>query len=310
MSYNTRAEQDILYRNRLPNFFTAENSDLLYRGFDPIALQLGPVAIHWYGLMYLIGFAAAWFLLRRRAGQEDSVLTVDRVDDLLFYGAIGVIVGGRVGSMLFYNFGQFIDNPLSLFKIWEGGMSFHGGLLGVAFATWLYARKIGVPWWRLNDFVAPVACIGLGAGRIGNFINGELWGGPAAVPWAMQIDCTNNRFFDLCFNQLDLPPGTLLTPPLHPSPLYEAALEGLLLFAVLWVFSSRRRPTGAVTGVFLLGYGLARFMVEMVRLPDSHIDYLAFGWVTMGHVLSFPMIVGGSLLLLLAYWRRNPGSPG
>ena len=310
MSYNTRAGQDILYRNRLPNFLTPENSDLLYPEFDPIIVQLGPVAIRWYGLMYLIGFAAAWYLLRKRAGREGAVMTADRVDDLLFYGVLGVIVGGRVGSMLFYNFGQFIDNPLSLFKIWEGGMSFHGGMLGVAFATWLYARKTGVTWWRLNDFVAPVVGIGLGTGRIGNFINGELWGGPAEVPWAMQIDCTNIRFADLCFNQLDLPRGTLLTPPLHPSPLYEAALEGLVLFVVLWAFSSRARPTGAVTGLFLLGYGLARFTVEMVRLPDSHIDYLAFGWVTMGHVLTLPMIVGGILLLGLAYRRRTPVKVG
>jgi len=163
---------------------------LQYSGFDPIALQLGPVAIRWYGLMYLIGFAAAWFLLRRRASQPGAVVPVDKVDDLLFYGAIGVIIGGRLGYMLFYNFGQVVDDPLSLLRIWQGGMSFHGGFLGVAVATWLYARKLGCTWWQLNDFAAPMACLGLGAGRIGNFINGELWGRPGAVPWAMQVDCT------------------------------------------------------------------------------------------------------------------------
>jgi len=258
---------------------------LQYPGFDSIALQLGPVAIRWYGLMYLIGFAVAWYLLRRRARQPGAVVPADKVDDLLFYSAVGVIVGGRLGYMLFYNLGHVIDDPLSLLKIWQGGMSFHGGFLGVAVATWLFARKLGCTWWQLNDFVAPVASLGLGAGRIGNFINGELWGRPGDVPWAMQVDCTNPNFFDLCFEQLKLPHDTLWTPPLHPSPLYEAALEGFLLFAVVWIFSSRPRPVRSVTGVFLLGYGLSRFSVEMVRLPDSHIDYLAFGWVTMGHVL-------------------------
>jgi phosphatidylglycerol:prolipoprotein diacylglycerol transferase len=278
---------------------------LQYLGFDPIALQLGPVAIRWYGLMYLIGFVAAWFLLRRRAARPGALVPLEKIDDLLFYSAIGVIVGGRLGYMLFYNFDQVIDNPLNLLKIWQGGMSFHGGMLGVAAGTWLFSRKLGCKWWQLNDFIAPMACLGLGAGRIGNFINGELWGRPSDVPWAMQVNCTDPRFFDLCFVQLNLPNGTLWTPPLHPSPLYEALLEGFLLFAVVWIFSSRPRPVGAVTGVFLLGYGLARSAVEMVRLPDSHIDYLAFGWVTMGHVLTLPMIVGGILLLWLGYRRER-----
>ncbi len=308
-SYKFQARQDILYPVPLPHFYhTQRLYILIYPDFDPILLQLGPVAIRWYGLMYLVGFAAAWFLLRRRARQPGAVVPIDKVDDLLFYGAIGVILGGRVGYMLFYNFAHVADNPLNLLKVWQGGMSFHGGFLGVAVATWLFTRRLGCTWWQLNDFVAPMACLGLAAGRIANFINGELWGRPSAVPWAMQVDCTNQRFFDLCFNQLKLPGDTLLTPPLHPSPLYQAALEGFLLFAVLWIFSSRPRPVGAVTGVFLLGYGLSRVGVEMVRLPDSHIDYLAFGWVTMGHVLTAPMIIGGVLLLWLAY-RRRPAGP-
>ena len=290
---------------RLSFHLVRESKRLHYSGFDPIALQLGPIAIRWYGLMYLIGFGAAWYLMRRRAARSDSVITVGQVDDLLFYGAIGVILGGRLGYMLFYSLDRVLADPLVLFKIWQGGMSFHGGLLGVGAACWLYSRKLGCGWWRLCDFVAPMACLGLGAGRIGNFINGELWGRPTELPWGVQVTCQDSRFFELCFEQLKLPPGTLWTPPLHPSPLYEAVLEGPVLFAVVWLYSAKPRPVGTAAGMFLLGYGLARSAVEMVRLPDAHIDYLAFGWVTMGHLLTLPMILGGGLLLWLGY-RRQP----
>lgn len=280
-----------------------------YPGFDAIALQVGPMAIRWYGLMYLIGFGGAWWLMRRRA-RQGGVCSEAQVDDLIFYGAIGVILGGRIGYTLFYSWGSFLDDPLSLLRIWEGGMSFHGGFLGVLAGMWLFARKLGRGFWEVTDFIAPVVPVGLGAGRIGNFINGELWGRPTELPWGMQINCGDLRFADLCFGQLGLPRGTLATPPLHPSPLYEAALEGLALFVVLWVFSSRPRPVMAVSGLFLIGYGVSRMTVEMVRLPDSHIDYLAFGWVTMGHVLTAPMVVWGCILMWLAYRLRAVASSG
>ncbi|MDH3509239.1 MAG: prolipoprotein diacylglyceryl transferase [Gammaproteobacteria bacterium] len=284
-----------------------------YPGFDSVALQIGPLAIRWYGLMYLIGFGGGWWLARRRATRPASPCTVAQVDDLLFYVALGVILGGRVGYMLFYNWAQLADEPFSLFYIWQGGMSFHGGFLGVLLGVYLYGRKIGRGFWELIDFVAPLAPIGLGAGRLGNFINGELWGRPTALPWGMQVNCSDPRFGDLCYRQLGLPGDALLTPPLHPSPLYEAFLEGLVLFVLLWVFSAKPRPVRAVSALFLLGYGIFRSLVELVRLPDSHIDYLAFGWVTMGHVLTLPMILIGILLLWLAY--RQPralasGKPG
>ena len=272
-----------------------------YTGFDPVALQLGPLAIRWYGLMYLIGFAAGWWLAKRRAARPWSPCTPAQVDDLLFYGALGVILGGRVGYMLFYGWDQLIENPLNLFKVWEGGMSFHGGFLGVLFAVGLFARKIGRGFWEVIDHVAPVVTIGLGAGRIGNFINGELWGRETSLPWGVKIPCELDPI--LCFTQLGLPRDTVMTPPLHPTPLYEAALEGPVLFALLWGFSAKPRPTMAVSAVFLLGYGSFRFFVEFMRLPDAHIGYLAFGWVTMGHVLTLPMLIAGLILLVLAYRR-------
>jgi phosphatidylglycerol:prolipoprotein diacylglycerol transferase len=278
-----------------------------YPEFNSIALQIGPLAIRWYGLMYLAGFAGSWWLLRLRARKPGAVCTVSQVDDLIFYGAMGVILGGRCGYMLFYNWSALIAEPLRLFYIWEGGMSFHGGFLGVLVAMYLYGRKIGGSFWDLTDLIAPVGPIGLGFGRIGNFINGELWGRPTEVPWAMQIKCSDSRFADLCFGQLDLAPGTMLTPPLHPTPLYEAFLEGLVLFILLWVFSAKPRPRMAVSGLFLLGYGVFRSAVEFVRLPDSHIDYLALDWVTMGHVLTLPMIIAGATIFFLAYMMREDG---
>jgi phosphatidylglycerol:prolipoprotein diacylglycerol transferase len=275
-----------------------------YPGFDRIALQLGPLAIRWYGLMYLVGFVGGWWLLRRRMRQPGALLTPLQVDDLVFYTALGVIIGGRVGYMLFYGWDQLAENPLSLFTIWKGGMSFHGGFLGVVFAVALCARKHGLRFWNVIDAVAPVVPIGLGAGRIGNFINGELWGGPTTVPWGIQVPCKLDP--SLCYEQLGLPVNAVLTPPLHPSPLYEAALEGPLLFALLWTFSARPRPAMAVSALFLIGYGSFRLLVEFVRLPDAHIGYLAFGWVTMGQVLTVPMILAGIVLMIIAYGRTQP----
>lgn len=250
--------------------------------FDPVAISLFGLKIQWYGLMYLVGFVGAWFLGRRRAARPGSGWQPVMVDDLLFYGGLGVILGGRVGFILFYSFNDFLADPLLIFKIWQGGMSFHGGFLGVLLALWLYKRNFGKGFWETVDFVAPMIPIGLGAGRIGNFINGELWGKPTDLPWGVIF-----------------PHAGMV--PRHPSQLYEALLEGLALFVIVWVYSSTKRPTLAVSGVFALCYGLFRFLVEFVRLPDAHMGYLGFGWLTMGQVLSFPLIVVGLFLL----WRAR-----
>jgi phosphatidylglycerol:prolipoprotein diacylglycerol transferase len=275
---------------------------LTYPDIDPVALAVGPLRIHWYGLMYLVGFALAWALGRWRARQPGSGWTPGMVDDLIFYGVIGTILGGRLGYMLFYGFDQLIANPLNIIRVWEGGMAFHGGLIGVLIAVGIFARRHGLRYFQVGDFLAPLVPLGLFAGRIGNFINGELWGHPTDLPWAMRLPC--NEFPAQCEA---LPAGTLWSLPLHPSQLYQAALEGLALFVLLWVFSSKPRPMMAVSGLFLVGYGLARFAVEFVRAPDTHIGYLAFGWLTMGQILSTPMIAAGALLLALAY-RKRPGS--
>jgi phosphatidylglycerol:prolipoprotein diacylglycerol transferase len=253
-----------------------------YPGFDPIALQLGPLAIRWYGLMYLASFVLAWFLYQRHARRQGLGWSEDDVSDLLFYGALGVIVGGRIGSALFYNFDLMLADPLWVFRLWEPGMSFHGGLLGVLVATLYFARRKGVGFWVVVDFVAPVVPVGLGLGRIGNFINGELWGKPAITPFSMVVDGVAR----------------------HPSQLYEFALEGVVMFAVLWWFAGSKRPVMAVSGLFGLLYGSFRFLVEFVREPDAHLGYLYGDWLTMGQLLSLPMILVGAALLVLAY--RNP----
>jgi phosphatidylglycerol:prolipoprotein diacylglycerol transferase len=257
---------------------------LTYPDIDPIAIQLGPVKVHWYGLMYLVGFAAGWWLGRLRARRPDTPFSPEQVSDLAVYAALGAVLGGRLGYALFYNLPQYLADPLALLQVWRGGMSFHGGLLGVLAAVWLYARHLGVGFWRAMDFVAPLAPIGLGAGRLGNFINGELYGRVTDVPWAMVF-----------------PDGGPL--PRHPSQLYQAALEGLVLFVVVWLFSRRPRPTLAVSGLFALCYGAFRFMVELVRQPDPQI-----GWLTMGQVLSVPLVAVGVAFLLIAYRRPQANS--
>ncbi|MGD9386634.1 MAG: prolipoprotein diacylglyceryl transferase [Gammaproteobacteria bacterium] len=256
-----------------------------YPNIDPVAVELGPLAIRWYGLMYIVGFAIAWTLARHRAKQPGSGWAAEQIDDLIFYCAIGVIVGARIGSILFYNFDGWLRDPLVLFRIWEGGMSFHGGLLGVLLAVWLYGRKLGKTFFEMTDFIAPLAPLGLACGRIGNFINGELWGKPTDLPWGFVVDGTAR----------------------HASQLYQAGLEGVTLFLILWFYSGRRPPRMAVSGAFALGYGLFRFAVEFVRMPDAHIGYLAWGWLTMGQLLSLPLIVFGAASLWLAY-RRAPRS--
>jgi phosphatidylglycerol:prolipoprotein diacylglycerol transferase len=234
-----------------------------------------------------VGFVAGWWLGRLRTRKPWSPINQEQMDDLLFYLALGVILGGRFGYVIFYNFDLFLADPLWLFRVWEGGMSFHGGLLGVMFAMWWYGRKVGTGFWKLADFVAPLVPVGLGAGRIGNFINGELWGKPTDVPWAMVFPTA---------------PDALAR---HPSQLYQFALEGVALFAILWWFSAKQRPRMAVSGMFLIFYGIFRFLVEFVREPDPQLGYLAFDWLTMGQVLSTPMILAGIGLVLIAYRRRS-----
>jgi phosphatidylglycerol:prolipoprotein diacylglycerol transferase len=254
-----------------------------YPGFDPIAIALGPVKVHWYGIMYLIGFAAAWWLGRVRAARPGSTWKAVDVDDFIFFAMLGVILGGRIGYVLFYGLKYWAEDALYPFKIWEGGMSFHGGLLGVMVAIAIFALRRGRHVADVFDFAAAVPGIGLLAGRLGNFINGELWGRPTEVPWGFMVD------------------GEVR----HATQLYEAALEGLLLFAVLWWFTSRPRPRLAPAGLFLAMYGGARTLVEFWRLPDAHIGYLYGGWLTMGHLLSLPMLLAGLGLLWIAYRRRE-----
>jgi phosphatidylglycerol:prolipoprotein diacylglycerol transferase len=280
---------------------------LIYPEIDPVIVSIFGLKIRWYGMMYVLGFLGGWWLARRRSRQAWWQLNEQQVDDLVFYVMLGVILGGRVGYTLFYGWGNIAADPLYLFKIWEGGMSFHGGLAGVLIAMWLYGRKLGRTMWFMTDFVAPFVPLGLGLGRIGNFINGELWGHPAeGVPWAMRVTCDGTPArIELCQQKLGLAPDVAMTPPLHPSMLYEAVLEGLVLFLILWWFSSKQRPYMAISGLFLIFYGLFRFAVEFYRVPDSHLGYLVADWVTMGQVLSAPMVIIGAVLLYLAYRPGN-----
>lgn len=248
----------------------------IYPHINPVAFSLGSLQVHWYGLMYLIGFVSAWLLAHWRMKHYHLNWTSEQISDLIFYAALGVIIGGRVGYMLFYNFPTLIHAPWSLFKIWEGGMSFHGGLLGVLVALWMFALRYKKPFWEVGDFIAPLVPIGLGAGRIGNFINGELWGRVTDVPWAMIYPHVDEQ-------------------PRHPSELYEFGLEGIGLFILVWWYARKPRPAGCVSAVFLLGYAICRLIAECFRQPDQQLGYIAFGWLTMGQILSIPM-------LLLGFW--------
>lgn len=259
---------------------------MVFSGIDPVIFEIGPFSLRWYGLMYLVGFAAAWYLAQRRLPR--TPWDKEQLSDLLFWCFIGVIAGGRVGYVLFYQFGYFLEDPLYLFKIWEGGMSFHGGLLGVLAAIAWRARVMNSSFLQVGDFIAPLVPIGLGAGRIGNFINAELWGRTTDVPWGIIFPEAGER-------------------ARHPSQLYEFALEGVVLFVILWLFSARKQNVGAVGGVFMLGYGVFRFFVEYFREPDAHIGLYQAG-LSQGQLLCVPMILLGLFLV----WRsRNlPVSQG
>lgn len=263
---------------------------LIHPQFDPIAIQLGPLAVRWYGLMYLVGFGLVWWFgrLRIRANPQ-GVWALKDLDDVLFYGILGTILGGRFGYVLFYKFGDYLAAPWKIFYVWEGGMSFHGGFLGVVLALWWFAKSRRQDWLRITDFIAPLVPLGLAAGRLGNYINAELWGRAATVPWAM------------VFPNVD-------SVPRHPSQLYEFALEGVALFALLWWFSAQPRPRGAVSALFLIGYGVFRFGVEYTREPDGFLGLLALGW-SMGQWLSAPMVAAGAAMLIWAY-RGDPKGRG
>ncbi|OGA51606.1 MAG: prolipoprotein diacylglyceryl transferase [Betaproteobacteria bacterium RIFCSPLOWO2_12_FULL_62_13] len=261
---------------------------LVHPQFDPVAIQLGPLAVRWYGLMYLVGFALVWAAgLYRIKRNPQGVWTQKDFEDALFYGILGTILGGRLGYVVFYKFGDYLQEPWKIFYLWEGGMSFHGGFVGVVLAMACFASSRKQDWLAITDFIAPLVPLGLGAGRLGNFINAELWGRPAAVPWAMVFPNVDGM-------------------PRHPSQLYEFALEGVALFAILWWFSMKPRARGAVSALFLIGYGAFRFLVEFTREPDSFLGLLTLG-LSMGQWLSVPMVAAG---LGLLYWAQRTAAQG
>ncbi|NYT64066.1 prolipoprotein diacylglyceryl transferase [Alcaligenaceae bacterium] len=262
---------------------------LTYPQIDPVALQIGPIAIHWYGLMYLIGFGLVWLLGRWRIHHGETDLTLRDLEDIIFYGVLGVVAGGRLGYVLFYKPAEYLAHPLEIFYLWQGGMSFHGGLIGVIVVLLVFARKRHKTLLEIGDFVAPLIPLGLAAGRLGNFINGELWGRPTTLPWGMVFPQSGDGIAR------------------HPSQLYEMALEGLVLFVVIWLFTRKPRPMGQASAVFLMGYGLFRFLVEFTREPDYYLGLLA-GGLSMGQLLSAPMILAGVIIFAWSAKKSNPGS--
>ena len=281
---------------KLPFLFENGKTMIIHPNFNPVAVQLGPIAIRWYALSYIVAFALFMWLGRRRIKQGKTAFTNEMLDDLLTYGVAGVILGGRIGYILFYNLGEYLAHPLNMLKVWEGGMSFHGGFLGVLAAMFLFAKRHKLRFWQVMDFVAPLVPTGLASGRIGNFINGELWGRVTNPEnfWAMGFPQARDADASLAaanpqYAQWLAQYGML---PRHPSQLYQFALEGLLLFVVVWLFSKIPRPEGQVSMVFLGGYGLLRFIAEYARQPDAQLGELALGF-SMGQWLSLPMLVLG-----------------
>ena len=260
---------------------------LTHPNFDPVAFSIGPLSVHWYGVMYVLSFFSAYCLCNYRIKKYSSIINSkwdsNVVSDLIFYSALGAVLGGRLGYVLFYKFGYYLSNPLEVFFVNQGGMSFHGGLIGVIVAMVLFALKMELTFWEVSDFAAIVTPIGLFFGRMGNFVNQELWGKTTEVPWGMVF--TNG--------------GPL---PRHPSMLYEAFLEGLVLLFVLYWVARKKRPLGLLSGLFLIGYSVSRILVELVRVPDQHLQYLLFDWVTMGQILSLPMMIFG---FLLVFWANK-----
>ena len=277
-----------------------------FHDINPIAFSIGPLAVHWYGIMYLLGFVGAWLLGNARIRQGRLPIGPESFSDLAFYVMLGVIIGGRIGYMLFYTpLSWMVDDPLAIFRVWEGGMAFHGGLLGVLAAGWIWSRRHRIHFFDTVDFVAPLVPIGLGLGRLGNFIGGELWGRRTDLPWGVifprsleSISTSRDELYKLYLA------GQLDNEARHPSQLYEFALEGIVLFTVLWIFSRKPRPRYAVSGLFALLYGSFRFGIEFVREPDVQLGFIAFDWLTMGQLLSIPLIVVGIVLLWLS--RRSP----
>lgn len=283
------------------------NQFLQFPNFDPIAFSIGPVSLHWYGAMYLFGVLGALYLAKRRANKPNSNWTSQQVENLLFWGFLGLCIGARLGYILFYNFDALIDDPAILFRVWEGGMSFHGGLIGAICVITIFAKKNQKTFMQVADFVAPLVPIGLMFGRFGNFINGELWGRvtnssigmlfPTSTHADFMFVQSHPEWFSL-YSQLN---GVL---PRHPSQLYEMVFEGIVLFIILNLFIRKPRPTGAVSGLFLICYGTFRFIIEFFRQPDEQLG-LFLNFISMGQILCLPMIIGGLLILLYAYRFNN-----
>jgi len=258
---------------------------LQYPNINPVAVDLGFFQIHWYGISYLVAFLLGWWLASRLASRPNSGWTNEELGDFIFYVVLGVIVGGKLGSVLFYNTESLLENPLSALNPMTAGMSFHGGFLGVLVGLWAYGRKTGRTFFQVSDFIAPTIPVGLGLGRIGNFINGELWGRPTDVPWGMVFPHVDQL-------------------PRHPNQIYQFFGEGIILLALMWIFAMKKRPRAVISGMFCLSYGVYRFLIEFVREPDRHLGFIAFDWLTMGQLLSFPMIAAGLIMIYVGY-KRN-----